>query len=262
MPSYHLVIFSSFHLTTKSILELVYSKVNFDILILSIYNWMLPAASNLIELVGHITDGASATNTSKSVAKINSAEGRVNIQNQRRPNIGPRYLASIWIETNIARYLANFWIGGWQHRNGIEAAGFFGQHTSSFHINWDYFHPNASASMYQVMQFKLKPKMECKAMSKRRGSAPTCLVSTEICSVMFVLLKPTLENPFQGSRTFSQVFQNTPTQLQCKWLNLVGKFVTNANGAIWLPNLQLMQVSTLGLLYLLQCFFYEFHNSL
>ena len=117
MPSYHLVTFSSFQLTTKSILELVYSKVNLDILILFIYNWMLPAASNLIELVGHITDGASATNTSKSVAKINSAEGRVNIQNQSRPNIAPQYLASIWNETNIARYLANFWIRGCQHRN-------------------------------------------------------------------------------------------------------------------------------------------------
>ena len=124
MPSYHLVTFSSFQLTTKSILELVYSKVNLDILILFIYNWMLPAASNLIELVGHITDGASATNTSKSVAKINSAEGRVNIQNQRRPNIAPQYLASIWNETNIARYLENFWIGVWQHRNrpGIDLA--------------------------------------------------------------------------------------------------------------------------------------------
>ena len=29
---------------------------------------------------------------------------------------------------------------------------------------------------------------------------------------------------------------------QCKWLKLVSKFVTNAGGAIWWPNLELMQV--------------------
>ena len=30
---------------------------------------------------------------------------------------------------------------------------------------------------------------------------------------------------------------------QCKWRHLVAKFGTNASGAIWWPNLQLMQVA-------------------
>ena len=30
---------------------------------------------------------------------------------------------------------------------------------------------------------------------------------------------------------------------QCKWRHLVAKFATNASGAIWWPNLELMQVA-------------------
>ena len=33
------------------------------------------------------------------------------------------------------------------------------------------------------------------------------------------------------------------TLYKCKWLNLVGKVVTNASGAIWWPNLEPMQVA-------------------
>merc|ERR1711911_451456 len=32
----------------------------------------------------------------------------------------------------------------------------------------------------------------------------------------------------------------------CKWRHLVAKFATNASGAIWWPNLQLMQVAPSG----------------
>ena len=79
---------------------------------------------NISGLVGRVTEGSSCTNASKCVLNINSAEGRVNIQNQKRPNIVPQYLANIWIETNIARYLAKFWIGGCQHHNrrGLDLA--------------------------------------------------------------------------------------------------------------------------------------------
>ena len=79
---------------------------------------------NISGLVGRVTEGSSGTNASKCVLNINSAEGRVNIQNQKRPNIVPQYLANIWIETNIARYLAKFWIGGCQHHNrrGLDLA--------------------------------------------------------------------------------------------------------------------------------------------
>ena len=33
---------------------------------------------------------------------------------------------------------------------------------------------------------------------------------------------------------------------QCKWCHLVAKFETNASGAIWWPNLELMQVAPSG----------------
>ena len=33
---------------------------------------------------------------------------------------------------------------------------------------------------------------------------------------------------------------------QYKWLNMVGKFVTNASGAIWWPNVQPMPVAPSG----------------
>ena len=33
---------------------------------------------------------------------------------------------------------------------------------------------------------------------------------------------------------------------ECKWFHLVSKFATNASGAIWWPNLELMQVAPSG----------------
>ena len=146
----------------------------------------------MIELVGGITDGASATNTSKSVAKINSAEGRVNIQNQRRPNIAPQYLASIWNETNIARYLANFWIGVWQHRNrpGIDLAWqlVFADTLRPF-ISWRLFlHQckigaesalwswNSTSMQYNAIQAKDGMQNNDVRMPKGRGCDPLCVV--------------------------------------------------------------------------------------
>ena len=61
---------------------------------------------------------------------------------------------------------------------------------------------------------------------------------------------------------------------QCKWRHLVAKFGTNASGAIWWPNLELMQVAgageitqvkrvnTLGPLCLWQCFFQSYIQNI
>ena len=79
-----------------------------------------------------------------------------------------------------------------------------------------------------------------KPVGRKRNSfcRKTCWIEQQI--VVWNKMGPIHIGIFRYIVVWSLVRQNT---IICKWCHLVAKFVTYACGAIWWPNLQLMQVA-------------------
>ena len=60
------------------------------------------------------------------------------------------------------------------------------------------------------------------------------------------ILTDNANSAIQGNVAMHVMLPGSQLWNQCKWRHLVAKFATNASGAMWWPNLELIQVAPSG----------------